>query len=414
MSGYENLKKSVLDKNLCTMCGTCIGVCPIQTIAFQGEKIINPSQNCINCGKCLKCCPGSEFDFAKFNKDIYGIEYNEKHDMLGNYTDIYCGYSSDEMIRKQAASGGIISTILLELLKTKQVDGVVIIDSSSIENPLQYKAKIVSTPEEILGASQSKYKIIPTNVIVNELMKLDGKYAYVGLPCQIQGLRKAMSEEPRLRDRIHVTIGLFCGLNLSDKATDYLLNKGKIKKELVTDISYRKKMNNKTGFYANDKGGKEFFISKHGYTFLNLIYSPKRCWMCYDYASEFADISVGDAWEQGEGWSRIIVRSEIGKTIISSVSRENKIFLKISSSEDIYNSQKAILNYKKSGYWFRISKLKYSPDNNIYKYKKEEKSNIKHYIMFIIQLFGQTKICRGLLKLIPIRALEKISTKLRK
>ncbi len=412
MSGYKELKENVIDKELCTGCGTCIGMCPINTLDFIDEQIKNPDLKCIQCGRCVKSCPGNEFDFQKHNKDLFNVEYEDLNEKLGYYKEIWSGFSTDHVVRNQAASGGIISALLAWLLENKLVDGAVIIDNDG--SPIKYKSKIVYTPEEVLNGAQSKYMIIPTNEIIKEITKLDGKFVYVGLPCQIQGLRKAMSIDQNLRNKIYLTIGLFCGFNLSYKATDYLIRKGNIEKENTEYISYRMKKNNMTGFYTRDYDGKEFFINKHGYTFLNLIYSPVRCWKCFDYTSEFADISVGDAWEQGEGWSRIIVRTDKGKEIISKAFEANRIHIKLSAQEDIYMSQKSILNYKKVGFGFRKNIMKDFPENNLGNKNTSTNSNLKSFILYVLQLFGQTKICRWGLNLMPIRVLEVVSTKLRK
>lgn len=413
MNVFENLKETVIDKELCTSCGTCIGVCPINTISFKNEKIINQESKCINCGKCIKSCPGKEFDFKTANKFIFGSEYSNINKKIGYYKNIFCGYSLNEKLRQNSASGGVISELLTWLIDSGQVDGVVVIQNSH-DNPLQYKAKLVSTIEEIENAAQSKYKLIPTNEVLSEILRLDGKYAYVGLPCQIQGLQKAMHIEPELKEKIYVSIGLFCGFNISERATDYLLKKGHIKKDNIKQVLYRKTVDHNTGFYAIDHSGKDFFINKHGYTFLNLIYSPKRCWKCYDFTSEFADISVGDAWEQGKGWSRIITRTETGQNLINKAMLAKRIFTKDSSPEEIYNSQRTILNYKKVGFWTRKSIMKDFPDYSIDDIKTSNKNRIKSSVIYYAQQFGQTTVCKSILNIIPIKILEKASIKLRK
>lgn len=414
MQNFVKLKKDVLDKSLCCSCGTCVGVCPIKTITYENEKILNPTHECVNCGKCVESCPGAEFDFVEYNKQVFGVEYEKLDDTVGYYDDIYAGYSCDREVRDGAASGGVITSLLLELFEENKISGAVIISQKN-DNKTEYEARIVYSVDEIKSAAQSKYKLIPTNAIIGELKKLDGKFAYVGLPCQIQGLRKAMSNDVVLQEKIYVTIGLFCGFNMSKDGTNYLLKKGKLNINNIEEISYRKKINNETGFYAKDKQGKEFFITKHGYTFLNLLYSPKRCWMCYDYTAEFADISVGDAWEQGDGWSRIIVRTENGRNIVKSAKENQKIFIKNSTVDDILKSQKTIVSYKKSKFWFRKSKMHNFPNYNLNKVlqlSNKEKLNAK--ILYFIQYIGQTKLFRSLVSINPIRLLEYISKSMRK
>jgi coenzyme F420 hydrogenase subunit beta len=57
-------------------------------------------------------------------------------------------------------------------------------------------------------------------------------------------------------------------------------------------------------------------------------FNRDRCQMCYDYPSELADISVGDYFHPDmksgvQGWSVIIVRSNIGKKIVEEAQAAN-------------------------------------------------------------------------------------------
>ncbi|MFL0197822.1 nitroreductase family protein [Clostridium sp. WILCCON 0269] len=51
-----------IDLTKCTKCGSCVKVCPIDTIAMDehGPKVI--SQHCIACGHCVAICPSAALD----------------------------------------------------------------------------------------------------------------------------------------------------------------------------------------------------------------------------------------------------------------------------------------------------------------------------------------------------------------
>ncbi|MBW2309011.1 MAG: 4Fe-4S binding protein [Deltaproteobacteria bacterium] len=58
---FSDLKKNIIDKGLCTSCGTCVGVCPVGCIHFdydQEEPVLEDS--CTSCGVCFQVCPGGE------------------------------------------------------------------------------------------------------------------------------------------------------------------------------------------------------------------------------------------------------------------------------------------------------------------------------------------------------------------
>jgi ferredoxin len=44
------------DRDLCTLCGACSGVCPTFVIRVENE-VITTAENCIICSACVKCCP---------------------------------------------------------------------------------------------------------------------------------------------------------------------------------------------------------------------------------------------------------------------------------------------------------------------------------------------------------------------
>ncbi|MBS0267065.1 MAG: 4Fe-4S binding protein [Planctomycetes bacterium] len=48
----------VIDSRLCTVCGDCVRICPVEclTVARQTEVLLSP-QTCINCSICDAICP---------------------------------------------------------------------------------------------------------------------------------------------------------------------------------------------------------------------------------------------------------------------------------------------------------------------------------------------------------------------
>lgn len=48
----------VIDKDLCTACGTCMDICPLDCIYLKDEtaEVVYP-QECWHCGACRQDCP---------------------------------------------------------------------------------------------------------------------------------------------------------------------------------------------------------------------------------------------------------------------------------------------------------------------------------------------------------------------
>jgi nitroreductase/NAD-dependent dihydropyrimidine dehydrogenase PreA subunit len=48
---------TVIDQERCTGCGTCVEVCPLDTITLQGDKAVVTGNSSLNCGHCMAACP---------------------------------------------------------------------------------------------------------------------------------------------------------------------------------------------------------------------------------------------------------------------------------------------------------------------------------------------------------------------
>ncbi|WP_342757069.1 Coenzyme F420 hydrogenase/dehydrogenase, beta subunit C-terminal domain [Kineothrix sedimenti] len=414
MNDCNTLRNMVINRNLCTYCGTCVGMCPTNALSADNGSIYCLPEKCIACGKCVNVCPGAEFNYPEFESKLFSkTDIKNSDNTLGVYKYIYSGYSKNENIRKKGASGGIITEILLFLLSTQVVDGV-IVTMQDAENIMKVQATIVDKVEDVLSAAQSKYISSPTNVILEQIRGTNKRYAYVGLPCQIQGLHKALENDKKLKDNIHIIVGLFCGFNMSQDATKFLIRKSRFAPNEIEELSYRKKRNDQTGFYIRSNQN-EFFIEKHGYTFLNLFFSPERCLACYDYSAEFADISVGDAWEHGIGWSRIICRTEKGEQLLKDIINNDKIVVDDSSVQQIKETQKKIIKHKKIEIWIRKKYKRDFPEYHIYPNEKISfTKRINAHIMALILIIGHGKLGRFLLNIVPFSILIKLSKLLRK
>lgn len=313
---------SFKDKNLCTRCGTCIGICP--TGALLLDKNLFPKidpEKCIECGKCCKMCPGGKVNFKEMTEITFGHS-NPAPTFDGHYQRIYIGHSNDQQIHDGGAGGGVITTMAWYMLKEKLVDGV-IVTRMNPEKPWQGQVYIARTFEELLASQQSKYVVIPTNTILGEIRKLNGKYLFIGLPCQIHGIRLVQKHQPKLAEKIVLAIGLFCASSMEPYVTTEMMKTKGVKPASVKEFQFRggkwpgrirvvkKDGSIKNLHYSNFKDG--------AINYLTYLYSPIRCQTCIDGSAEFADISVSDAWARDEsgnylfkGSSRLIVRTDAG------------------------------------------------------------------------------------------------------
>jgi len=345
--------QDIVKKGFCTQCGVCVGICPENCIDMKtdkfGEYVPDVTDKCTQCGLCLKVCPGKVVNFPELNQEIFGNLPEDKH--LGCLKKCYLGYSKDEEIRKQSSSGGIVTTLAVELLKQKKVDGVIV--ATDTDDPLHPKPIIARNKEDLLGAMQSKYVTIPMGTIIRSIMKENGKFAFVGVPCHIHGIRKAEEAMPELKKKIRCKIGLFCEYTPRRDYLNLFARLSKVKLADTKSIKYREGMWPGNLLFKTNQDTKEFPIKDYLYFPLSLPYINKRCLKCIDHTNELADVSVGDAWGLGKsgvegGWAEIIVRGDI--------KIPKSIFLEEIESEQIKSSQHKQIALKKEGFNHRMKK----------------------------------------------------------
>lgn len=365
----------VVKNELCTGCGTCAALCPnesIKLIINKKKGIYIPELNeekCDNCGICHEVCPGHGVDFKQLNLEIFGKEPEDV--LIGNYLNCYVGHSTDQNIRYNSTSGGLITQLLIFALKEGIIDGALVTRMKK-NNPLEPEPFIARTKDEVIEASKSKYCPVPMNVALKEILKKgDGKFAVVGLPCHIQGIRKAEQINKELKKKIILHIGIFCNHTSNFVGTEFLLNKLEIKKEDVEKLNYRgegwpggmliKLKNNHTRFippsiYWNNLFGLNFF-------------TPARCLLCSDGICELADISLGDAWlpelsDDKIGKSIIVSKSEIGEQLLEVMKLKNEIELNGIYAKKVIQSQAGMLYFKKKNLNARSRLFKIVPKND--------------------------------------------------
>jgi coenzyme F420 hydrogenase subunit beta len=277
----------------------------------------------------VRVCPGDEFDLLESYKKTLGVEADVTS-THGHFIDSSIAYATDSSIRERSTSGGLVTAILLNLLKRGEIDGAVVIVSDE-KQLWKGKPIVARTEAEILSAMKSKYAICPTNSVFGEIRNIPGKYALVGLPCQIHGFVKAAELDQRLRERVVLTIGLFCHAAVEHEALKIIWNSLGDKVKGATKYISRIGKHPGTPHLEMSDGSlyPVYFGEKRGYRpssmeIINIVYrlyTPARCLTCFDASAEFADIAVGDPWmapphggvDFYKGWSFGLVRTPRGK-----------------------------------------------------------------------------------------------------
>lgn len=355
-------------KYTCSQCGTCSGICPTKAINMirDTDGNFSPSideSRCNNCNICKTICPGLSLDYTHLNKLIFN-KY-PKNIFLGNYENCYVGYSTDDSILKRSSSGGIVSSILIYALERNIINGAIVTKFNDAD-PLKPEIIIARTKEEILSAAQSKYMPVPLNIAIREIINEEGKFAVVGLPCHINGIRNAERVDERIRERINLHIGLFCGHCDNIHATTMHLRRRRVSSDMIERLEYRG--DNWPGkVSARLKDGTinsvRFLDSDFKHIHACGFFMPPYCTMCCDATSELSDISVGDAWlteykESNQGRSIVIARNKNSNELVRDMENNGAIRLSECTPKQVVKSQLAQIFFKKKNIAARKSILR--------------------------------------------------------
>jgi len=329
-----DLEAEVIYNGLCCYCGSCGAFCK-EYITYENE-LPKTKKKCYEiCGACYDFCPRTFFAPFEVDRAVFGDVRADN--LLGYYQgEILTARATDEAVRDKAQDGGIVSALLAFLLEHGEIDAAVVSKTSENWEPEPF---VATKREDILAAAGSKYTQCPSLLGVGDAFEAGYKnISLVGLPCHIQGMRKVQLSKgfDVGADRVKLLIGLLC-----TETFDMEMLTKKLE-ELGTSIEEVEKFNIRKGsFIVHTKAGKEIktpIRKMRGY-------AREACNYCYDFAAEFADISVGSVGSE-DGWSTVIMRSEAGEDLVKRAEEAGLIETKKLSEEQIGEVRK-LASFKK-------------------------------------------------------------------
>jgi len=320
-----DLKVEVLEMNLCSGCGVCVGVCPTGALAidiFKSHEPLIDESKCTCCGLCFEVCPGRGYPVVQWAQQ----HCNEETRMVlerGPVCKYLMGHSTDPDIRLNSASGGIATSLMLHLLETGQVDEVAVIGMEN-ERPL---AQLTSDPQVVRDALASKYGPVPMlATLIPELHKRSRRIALTVTPCQLGGWRRAVERIPKLRESTVLTIGLFCGqVQGYDSLTSIAATLGVQYPGEARFIAWR---------YGPYPGSARFerpdgtAVEKPLYSWLDVAvphFSLHRCFLCPDGGNWLADMTLGDIHAGGDDETVIVCRTKRALDALESAQKAGRI-----------------------------------------------------------------------------------------
>ena len=304
---FWELDEAVIAADRCIQCGTCVAVCPSDSIGIGDDGLPALVKMCTGCSLCWDYCPRG------------GLRHEATWKLTGS-SELGQAVRERWSARARpdvagAQDGGVVSAVLVALLEAGDLDGVLLARESASE-PWKGEAFLARTPAEVVECAGSFYN--QTMALGHlDLGKLDlppdPRIALVGTPCEVEGLR-AMQAHPwnwgsARPDAVVLTIALLC-----TKSFNY-------EKLMVGEIQRRR------GIPLEEIGRVDVVRGKlivQDHQRETLIEEPirdfhgaalKGCDECTDFLGNAADLSVGSVGS-ADGWSSVLVRSAAGRHAI--------------------------------------------------------------------------------------------------
>ncbi len=335
IKGPQDLEKEVIQANLCTLCGACVGLCPYFR-AHRGKVVLMDNCNLIQ-GRCYAFCPRTPSNLEAVSQSFFGTSYAA--DSLGTHRRVVMARSLDKAVLAKGQYGGVTSALVAIALKKKIVDAAIL---TKKEKDLLSRGTMAANKKQVLACAGSNYIASPTLEAFNR--NVSGSYeklAVVGLPCQVLALGKMRInplENKNHIEKLNLVIGLFCTWALAYKDLLYFLRKdfpinriGKMDIPPPPANVFQLELPEGTRSISLDQIRK--FIRP-------------ACTVCLDMTAEFSDLSIG-AVEGIDGWNTVILRTDKGEELLEEARRARAIETDEVPGANLAHLQEAALLKKK-------------------------------------------------------------------
>lgn len=414
---WDKLKKDVICAGLCTQCGSCVGLSN-GLLDFKENKGIplpvkNLSDDTISEEVlpqiCYDACPARYCDYPALNK--FTFRFLPENWLCGVVSKQFISHASDQIVRRNGASGGLISAVMIHLLETKQVKGVICVQVGKTK-PYKAEPIIARTEQEIMLAAQSVYSVTPVNTILEQIEYEDGPFAYVGLPDQVASIRKLQKLGHPGAKKIKFIVGPYMGTQMYFEAIRSFLRSHRVKsneaiEEEITSLNYR--AGEWPGYLQIKlKDGRTLKAEKFYYNYLIPFYITSSSLQLVDFTNELTDISVGDAWSPNfeakrGGYSVVLARSENGVKILNELKQKKLAVLDPITLDKALDMHGHMIDFKKRGSFIRMSWRRKRPD---YGYKPDHIPTSRVFVEWCLRAmfgFGKLRFTHWIVEHIPLK-----------
>ncbi|QQO35531.1 Coenzyme F420 hydrogenase/dehydrogenase, beta subunit C-terminal domain [Bradyrhizobium diazoefficiens] len=342
MAQAETIEE-VVGSGLCTGCGLCASIAgPAISMGINIEGNMRPlvrqeigrDKN----AQIMATCPGVSVQGPGKPEGV------TTHPVWGPMREIHRSWSSDPVVRHKAAAGGTLTALGRYLLASGRVEAVLHVRADD-QKPWLTTSTISRTPDDVLGAAQSRYGPSSPLVNVHRLLDEGKRFAVIAKPCDISAIRALGRVDPRVGQLIPYMLTIFCGGVFSAHVAKAVLRHHSIDEQNVALYRYR-----------GEGWPGPLRVQTHDGAIYDLLYPGAyqtgkfsyelqfRCKVCPDQVGEVADISAPDGWilrdgrpihEEAPGTNVAIVRTSAGQELLQAAVAEGYLEVAPVSVEEI-------------------------------------------------------------------------------
>ena len=341
---------SIVACNLCTGCGACAGLFPefIRMIddRVNGRRPVvqQSAQGRQASQKAVAVCAGGGSDWTD-------LETRDEVDRdWGPVLAAWEGWAGNSEIRHNGSSGGAV-TALADFALASGVASGIAHTAACADDPRLNEAVISSERAALLRGTGSRYAQASPAEALGAIAANDLAIAFVGKPCDVAAVDKAVKTGAVPERNIPLTIAIFCAGTPTLAATEALLDRLKVPKPgRLVDLRYRGKgwpglMQAEWIEQDGTRKVSEGISYSEGWGSILQSSRRWRCRVCSDHTGAFADISVGDPWHAppngntDAGRSLIVARTARGRALVEGAIRAGVLVAEPRTRDEIARAQ---------------------------------------------------------------------------
>jgi coenzyme F420 hydrogenase subunit beta len=364
------------------------------------------------------CCPGKGLDYPSLYQGFY--KKLPQNWLTGPSIRVRTGHARDEAIRRNGASGGVLSQVLIYLLERRHIDAAIVV-RQGVPTPEQARAVLATTVQEILEAAQSVYVPVSTLDILADLEQ-GKRYAITCLPDQSAALRKMqLAGDPRAQQICYV-VGPYTGTAMYPAAIrSFLRSCGVSAADGITSLKWR--AGEWPGYLEiKTESGRVIRSNKFYYNYLIPFYITRNSLQNMDFANEFCDLSVGDAWsprfEKARGGHSVITtRTPAMENIIQDMVEAGLLQVEEVDPVQATEMHGHMIDFKKRGGYIRNEMRRWfgrpAADFGMKPSPLPVSRVLAEVVIFATFLLSGTAFCRWVVERVPERLIGPCFNRLR-